>query len=369
MKRRHLGLKSRMIKLDFTTYSTYERCEQEGVWRMQRHLLPSGVEASPHFGHVVHVGVRALYGGLSVREAHARMRAGWTKGVEPTMMANALSTDAPKVCSLCGGWGGGGPVSPASGLPAIARTPRQAHQLPCSCVNGGDHLPVLDPKKPHLSLWRARAIVREYAVQWLNYRSDIPEADADAIAPLTSPLYDVVWNEGYAESATECALPDRCVRMRSDGLLAAQDTKTTSMFVSAAWQRSFEHNQQVAIQLDTLEATLGERVAGFWLDAIHIGRTGAPKAEDFTRYGPVMYSTALRDELRAQRVRQAQRITHLRERSQDALKSPSACVRYNSLCPYFDLCHADPADREALVQIALQRGALKEEAWEPRKRV
>jgi len=261
------------------------------------------------------------------------------------------------VCDLCGGVG-------ASGVLSSQRTTRTPNATTaCMCTTPSMSI-LLDPKKAHLSLWRARAIVHKYAEQWLgNILTDAGEP------VLVKPMFDVVWNEGYAESATECALPDRAVRSRADGRLYAMDLKTTSLYLSKEWQRSFEHNQQVAIQLDTLEATLKERVVGFWLDAIHIGRTGAPKVDDFTRYGPLTYSDALRDELRAQRAVRARRIAHLRAQPADALKSPSACVRYNALCPYFDVCRADPADREALVQIALQRGTLKEETWEPRTRV
>ena len=150
------------------------------------------------------------------------------------------------------------------------------------------------------------------------------------------------------------------------------DLKTTGMYVTADWQRSFEHSQQVAIQLDVLEATLGEPLAGFWLDAIHIRRDGAPKPDDFSRYGPVAYSAELRAELREHRRRKAARAFDLRQYvnmyPEMVTKSPSACVRFNRLCPYFDVCHLDPKDREAKIAIALEKGELKEEIWNPKER-
>ena len=184
---------------------------------------------------------------------------------------------------------------------------------------------------------------------------------------LEKPLFEIVWNEGYAESAEECAIPDRAVRSKVDGLLYAMDLKTTGLYISGAWQRHFEHNQQVAIQLDVLESVLGERIAGFWLDAIHISKT-MPKASDLLRAGPMPYSESLRAELRAQRARKRMRIAALREHPEGAERRTESCMRYTELCPYFDLCKAEPADREALIQLRVERGVLKEEAWEPRLR-
>ena len=123
----------------------------------------------------------------------------------------------------------------------------------------------------------------------------------------------------------------------------------------------------MAMQLDVLEATLGEGVEGFILDAINV-RAVATGGTNLVRYGPLVYSDALRRELRQHRERLAVRANELQDAPQTALKAPSACVRYNDLCPYFDLCHADPEDREALVQIGLERGKLEEKEWNPKTR-
>lgn len=204
----------------------------------------------------------------------------------------------------------------------------------------------------------AQAVTRLYAAQW--FAEGKPKG------------CDVVWNEGYAESALESAIPDRCVRWHVDGKLYAMDLKTTSLFISAAWQRHFEHNQQVAIQLDVLEAVLGERVEGFVLDALYLpkykGVYKLPGAHDFARHGPIVYSEALREELRAQRARKRETLRTLRMFPELAEKRTESCMRYNRLCPYFALCHADPEDREALVQIQLGKGELEEGAWEPKNR-
>jgi len=117
---------------------------------------------------------------------------------------------------------------------------------------------------------------------------------------------------------------------------------------------------------------LGEPLAGFWLDAIHVRRDGVPRKDDFSRYGPLAYGTELRAELREQRFWKAARAHDLQEYAQRypelARKSPGACVRYNTLCPYFDLCKAAPQERPALVQIALAKGTLKEHVWKPSQR-
>lgn len=206
-------------------------------------------------------------------------------------------------------------------------------------------------KKAHLTVELALQYVWLYHQEWMQ-----PER-----------MFTCVWNEGYAESETECGFPDRCVRSLNDGLLYACDLKTTGMYPTAAWMRSFEHSQQVAMQLDILEATLKQPIAGFWLDAMHIGK-GRPVAAHLMRHGPMVYSAALRAELRAQRALKAQRANDLQQYPQAALKSPSACVRYNSLCPYFDICQADVDRRDTLVQIALERGTLREDRWQPSKR-
>src|SRR5438093_8773808 len=69
---------------------------------------------------------------------------------------------------------------------------------------------------------------------------------------------DVCSSDLYAESATECALPDCAVRSTADGLLYAMDLKTTGLYITPDWQRQFEHSQQAAMQLDVLEAVLKE---------------------------------------------------------------------------------------------------------------
>ena len=338
------------MKLDHTTYSTFDRCEQEGVWRHQRHLVGTGVEASAHFGQVLHVGVRALYSGNSVGAAQALMRQEWTKGMEAQAVASVL-VDGPRHCVVCGGWGGGDTLPPARSVA------RRASVNTCTCATP-DFAPTFDANKLHLSLWRAYKTLDIYAVEW-----GLCNAYGEALKPAN---FDVVWNEGYAESAEECGLPDRAVRR--DGLVWAMDLKTTGMYITQDWQRSFEHSQQVAIQLDILEHTLGEPVAGFWLDAVHIRRDGVPRKDDLSRYGPVVYSQALRAELREQRRRKAERVAELLDHPERALKSPGACVRYNQLCPYFDLCKAEPGDREALLQIGMGKGNFREEEWKPSAR-
>src|SRR5437899_340428 len=248
---------AQVTKWDHTALACLDRCESEFYYRHVRHLAPPTPDASAHFGQIVHIGVRALYDGHSVAEAHEVMRKQWEDGV---------------------GTGGAGNA------------------------------------KPHLTLDRAHAIVHKYADQWMG----------------AERMFDCVWNEGYAESETECALPDRCVRSHADGQLYAMDLKTTGLYLTPDWQRQFEHSQQAAMQLDVLEATLSEPLAGFWLDAVHIRRSGLPAADDFVRYGPLRYSAALRAELREQRTRKALRANDLRrfatQYPEMPAKSTGACV-------------------------------------------
>lgn len=334
-----------MKKYDYTTLSTLQRCEQEYVWRHVRHLSGTALNASAHFGQMLHVGVRALYDGKSVVEAQAMLLEAWRSSTAGLGMAGAMGATGVWGCADCGvGWEG-----ERSAHPRRLGTIAPSVYRPATACDNASTLPVLDAKKAgYLKPAQATALLAGYAVAYLG----------------TQP-YECVWNEGYGESATESALPDRAVRDVA-GKLWAMDLKTTAMYISSTWERSFEHSQQVAIQLDVLEAELGEHVEGFVLDAVQV-RAGV-SAQSFVRYGPVGYSDALRAELREQRAKLAVRANELAKLPQAALKTPSACVRYNSLCPYFDLCRVDPVDREPLVQIALQRGRMEEIAWDPRIR-
>jgi hypothetical protein len=207
-----------------------------------------------------------------------------------------------------------------------------------------------DAKRPWLSLATAQKLVAGYQQEWLG-----DEAYAN-------PMFEVLWNEGYAESSTESGIPDRAVRAR-DGKVYAMDLKTRG-YLTDAWQRSFHHSMQAAMQIDILESVLNEKVAGFWLDAVQVGK-GAITSLNFRRYGPIEYSKALRDELREQRATKRARWHMLTNANELAQKNLTSCVRFNSLCPFFDICSADPADRETLVQIALDRGKFVKREWVP----
>jgi hypothetical protein len=275
--------------------------------------------------------VRALYDGKSVPDAHSAVRQAWASSMAGVMVQQAASGEGNWACSVCyAAWEG--------------KLELHSHAE----QSGSYRFPLVNAKKAYLSPRQAVVLVSQYAAAYIG-----------------SQPYTCVWNEGYAESETESGLPDRAVRA-TDGKLYAMDLKTTAMFIAAPWQRSFEHSQQVAMQLDILEATLGEHVEGFILDAVNVKQT--PAANSFVRYGPLVYSDALRAELREHRQRLAERANVLAELPGAALKAPSACVRYNELCPYFDLCQSDPADREALVQIGLQRGKLEEREWDAKHR-
>lgn len=217
---------------------------------------------------------------------------------------------------------------------------------------------LVDAKKPWLGAHEAQRWLALYYNAYLIHKE---------------AAFKVIWNEGYAESATESGLPDRAVET-ADGLVWAMDLKTTGLYLGAAGPtvspalRVYEHSLQAAMQIDLLEDVLQRPVAGFWLDVINVKAKGLPSADGLRRYGPLTYAKGLRDELRDQRVKKAQRVRELVEHPERAEKRLGACVRYNSLCPYFDLCRAEPSERSALVQIKVDRGDYVEEAWEPKTR-
>lgn len=328
-----------MSKPDWTKLGTLQRCEQEYVWRHVRHLQkPDAVSASAHFGQMVHVGVRALYDGKTLDESRTAILDAWKNSMAGQLVAGVMSGEGAWSCADCGeGWEG-------------KRDKTHWCKGMSSTIVNPIVLPIFDAKKSWLRPAQATAILTAYAGAYIG----------------TQP-YDCVWNEGYAESATESCLPDRAVRSKADGKLYAMDLKTTGMYISSNWERSFEHSQQVAMQLDILEAELGERVEGFILDAINV-KAPAASGTNLVRYGPLVYSDALRAELREHRQRLHTRANELHHDPTTALKAPGACVRYNDLCPYFELCHADPEDREALVQIKMGRGQLESREWNPRTR-
>jgi PD-(D/E)XK nuclease superfamily protein len=292
-----------MNKPDHTLLSCLDRCEQEAVFRHAQHLAPPAPDISALVGQIVHLGVQSLYEGKTLEETQDTMIEKW--GV----VGGVTFTDGEAI-----------------GRPAV-----------------------LDSKRPWLSLPTALKLVEGYAAEWLQGEQ----------------MFEVLWNEGYAESDTESGIPDRAVRAR-DGKVYAMDLKTRG-YLTDAWQRSFHHSMQAAMQIDILETVLKEPVAGFWLDAIQVGK-GAISSLNYRRYGPIEYSKALRDELRQQRAIKTARWHELEKGHASPIKNLTSCMRFNSLCSFFDICSADPADRETLVQIAKDKGQLVERAWIPSER-
>jgi PD-(D/E)XK nuclease superfamily protein len=299
-----------MQKPDHTLLSCLDRCEQEAVFRHAQHLSPPQPDISALVGQIVHLGVQLLYE---------------SKDVETTLFAMEQR------------WG-------VEGMGAS-----------------------LDAKRPWLCLPTALKLVEGYAAEWMTDSSIKPGNANSEINCLREPMFKVLWNEGYAESDTESGIPDRAVRAR-DGKVYAMDLKTRG-YLTDAWQRSFHHSMQAAMQIDILESVLKEPVAGFWLDAIQVGK-GAITSLNFRRYGPIEYSKALRDELRGQRIYKRKRWQYLTSKDDGfpPIKNLTSCMRFNSLCPFFDICSADPADRETLVQIKLDKGEYVRREWKPSER-
>lgn len=353
-----------LSKPDHTLLSTLDRCEQELVWRHLVHLKPTEEPASAHFGKMLHYGVRALYEGLSLTDAIVTMLHHWHDGPVLRARAAAAVLGAPGESWRCPTCMHSVPSGPQVGSPSCPN---------CTAAGGptpGLTMPMfllVDAKKPWLGAHEAQ---RWLALYYNTYLRQGRELDR----PVVPAAFKVIWNEGYAESATESGLPDRAVETQ-DGLVWAMDLKTTGMWLGADTKgqtpglfRHYEHNMQAAMQIDLLEDVLQRPVAGFWLDVINVKAKGLPSYDGLRRYGPLPYAKGLREELRAQRTRKAQRIQRLLEHPEEAEKRLGACIRYNSLCPYFDLCRTEPAERETLVRIKLDRGDYTEEAWEPKTR-
>lgn len=213
---------------------------------------------------------------------------------------------------------------------------------------------VAPPKKAHLNLTYAQSMVEQYHAQHFG-----------AVQPFT-----VVLNERYLEWPERelCGIVDRIVRSKADGALYVMDLKTTGLYLAQAWLDQWRHSLQAAIYLDLAEHVLGEPIAGFWLDAVHVNKRGYAKREDFMRVGPFPYSEALRAELRAEVQALQVRAMELAEVPAEARKNPRSCFRYNALCPFFRFCTLEPADREDAIKMALAAGEFVTQVWEPGKR-
>jgi len=307
--------------MDHTQLECLQRCEQEAVYRHVRHLAPQEESIGAFFGRVVHKGVWAYYEAEKQAEKGGS-GVGWlgaTQSGSPTDIAASVCTDY---------WrselGRGVVLSELAAGKREYRTPELA-----------------------------AALVRLYAARY----------------PPGSRGFDIVLNERYMAHGEECGIVDRVMRWHSDGLLYVRDLKTSAWAPTAGYWRQWHNSQQAAIYLDLAEAELGEQVAGFWLDHIFVSsRKDGPKPEDLSDYGPITYSPEKRAELRAQRARWRELFRHLQALPSEAQQSTTACYRYQSACPYLELCTADPELREDMVQRDLALGRFVISPWEPAQR-
>lgn len=113
--------------------------------------------------------------------------------------------------------------------------------------------------------------------------------------PRTADPFTVLSTEQYVEGRIEvggapfdyCGIEDRVVQF-ADGTTYIMDTKSTGMYVNAAWLDALSISDQL-IGYVALRRARGLRCDGFLVDVVHFNdRTGAvdPK-RDFLRYGPV----------------------------------------------------------------------------------
>src|SRR3989449_5918438 len=221
---------------------------------------------------------------------------------------------------------------------------------------------VAPPKEAHLTLRYAQEIVEMYAAQHFP-----------------SKQFELVLNEQYLEHPERslCGIVDRVVRSKADGQLYVMDLKTTGLYLSQAWFEQWRHSLQAAIYLDLVEHYLEQegmrhhdvpKVAGFWVDAIHVNRRGYPKPEDFMRVGPFSYSRELRSELRDVVDALVARAKELEQWPGGALKNPRSCWRFNALCAFFQFCTLNVQDRADAVKMALLAGDFVSKPWEPANR-
>jgi hypothetical protein len=291
---------------DFTQLSCLGQCEEEFVNRYLRHLARPEPDASAHFGMAVHAGVRALFDGLPQEAVEDAVTVAWA---------------------------------------------------------GADFS--ANEKKAHLTLTYAQAVVGAYHE---NYFSKLQP-------------FEMVMNEQYLEWPERllCGIVDRVVRSKADGQLYVMDLKTTGLYLGQAWFEQWRHSLQAAIYLDLVErqldfispyetVTVSNHVAGFMVDAIHIDRRGVPRATDFVRAGPFAYSQELRQEMRELVKTWTERARFLRAHPEEAMKNPRQCYRFNSLCPFFNLCIIDPSVRNDAMQMAVTAGDYEEVPWIPSNR-
>lgn len=204
--------------------------------------------------------------------------------------------------------------------------------------------------KPWLSQAYAEQLVTEYA----------------QLIPLSQ--YELVMSERYLADGNVCGIVDRVVRRKSDSKLYIRDLKTTGFELSPAWVNQYRMNEQVSGYFELVEHALGQEVSGFWLDAIHLRRTGKIHEGDIIEFGPFAYSPALRAELADMRQRKIRRAEQLIADPTSALKSTKSCLRFGRLCPFFEVCRANPLDRADRLAAQLDRGALVHAPWRPDER-
>ena len=81
------------------------------------------------------------------------------------------------------------------------------------------------------------------------------------------------------------------------------------------------------------------------------------------------YGVELRAQMREIRHRQLERADVIARGLASPRMNPSACFRYNRLCPFFDACKgAEPGLREGIIQSRLATGQWVEKAWDFTKR-
>ena len=190
------------------------------------------------------------------------------------------------------------------------------------------------------------------------------------VGPPSARGFKVLAGEHAITSPTEAYGGVLDALIEVNGELCIDDLKTTGLGPSEAFARQYEMSAQVSGYIDLAEEELQRSVSSAWVETWVIPRAKAPDwSKCFKRYGPIYYSPELRAQMREIRHRQLERADVIARGLASPRMNPSACFRYNRLCPFFDACKgAEPGLREGIIQSRLATGQWVEKAWDFTKR-
>ena len=195
-------------------------------------------------------------------------------------------------------------------------------------------------------------------------------AYATNVGPPSARGFKVIAGEQAITSTTEAYGGVLDALIEINGELAVDDLKTTGLGPSDAFAKQYEFSAQIAGYLDLGEEATGKSLNQAWIETWFIPRAKAPDwSKCFKRFGPIYYEAGTRAVLRELRHKQLERADVIARGLASPRMNPSACFRYNRLCPFFDACKAaEPGLREGIIASRLATGQWVEKAWDFTKR-